>query len=227
MNTEKTKVMTNSIKTEIKVNGKILEYVEEYVYLGQIISHEDQMFKEIHKRIANGWRKYWAMKEIMKSKAMNIGLKKKVFNTCILPCVTYGCETWSLTQLHRKKLSTFQHAVERSMLGIKRKDKIRNTDIRRRTKLTDILIRIDQQKWRWTGHLMRSSSSSKNKWSNIVTHWYPRNGKRSRGRQYRRWEDELKLTAGPNWRRVALDRTQWKELEEAFAERHTVIRDIL
>ncbi|GBP67407.1 Retrovirus-related Pol polyprotein from type-2 retrotransposable element R2DM; Endonuclease [Eumeta japonica] len=57
--------------------------------------------------------------------------------------------------------------------------------------------------------------------------WYPRDGKRKRGRQHRRWEDELKLTTGPKWRRVARDRKQWKMLEEAFANRHTELRDIL
>ncbi|GBP48758.1 hypothetical protein EVAR_32778_1 [Eumeta japonica] len=38
------------------------------------------------------------------------------------------------------------------------------------------------------------------KWSNIITDWYPREGRRNRGRQSKRWEDELKLTAGPKWR---------------------------
>ncbi|GBP70293.1 Retrovirus-related Pol polyprotein from type-1 retrotransposable element R2 [Eumeta japonica] len=57
--------------------------------------------------------------------------------------------------------------------------------------------------------------------------WYPRDKKRKRGRQHRRWENELKLTAGSNWRRVVRDRKQWKMLEEAFANRHTELRDIL
>ncbi|GBP53710.1 hypothetical protein EVAR_39864_1 [Eumeta japonica] len=61
----------------------------------------------------------------------------------------------------------------------------------------------------------------------IIKDWYPRDGKRKRGRQHRRWEDKLKLTAGPNWRRVARDRKQWKMLEEAFANKHTELRDIL
>ncbi|GBP16341.1 hypothetical protein EVAR_9934_1 [Eumeta japonica] len=60
-----------------------------------------------------------------------------------------------------------------------------------------------------------------------VTVWYPRDGFRSRGRKAKRWEDDLIMTLGPLWTRVAADRQQWKELEEAFAVRHTEIRDIL
>ncbi|GBP07065.1 LINE-1 retrotransposable element ORF2 protein [Eumeta japonica] len=68
INISKTKMMTNSVPVDITINGQKLEYVEEYVYLGQIISPNDQTSKEINKRIATGWNKYWALKEITKSK---------------------------------------------------------------------------------------------------------------------------------------------------------------
>ncbi|KAJ8704650.1 hypothetical protein PYW07_011838 [Mythimna separata] len=224
INLTKTKMMTNSTPTDIINNGQKLEYVEEYVYLGQIISPSDQMSKEIDKRIATGWKKYWALKEVMKSKEMSIKIKKKTFDTCILPCITYGCETWALTKHHRDKLERCQKGMERSMLNLKLKDRVRSADIRRKTKLTNILSRIDQLKWRWAGHMLRCN---KEKWSKQVTVWYPRDGVRSRGRKARRWEDDMKLTIGTHWVRVAADRKQWKELEEAFAVRHTEIRDIL
>ncbi|GBP13563.1 hypothetical protein EVAR_6909_1 [Eumeta japonica] len=41
-----------------------------------------------------------------------------------------------------------QRAMERSMTGIKKEDKIRNTVIRSKTKVTDV-HRIDSLKWRW------------------------------------------------------------------------------
>lgn len=224
MNTSKTKVMTNTAKVDIRVKDGVLEYVEDYTYLGQVISTKDQMTKEINLRIATGWKKYWALKEIMKSKELGMSTKRKIFNSCILPCLTYGCETWTLTKALREKLAVAQRGMERSMTGYKRQDKIRNNDLRSITKLTDILTRVDQQKWRWTGHMMRDKLG---KWSRKVTEWYPRDGKRNRGRQNSRWEDELKRTAGPNWRRVTQDRQQWKMLEEAFARRHAEVRDIL
>lgn len=223
MNTNKTKLLTNSNKHEIKINNQPVEYVDEYIYLGQIISHTDTTTKEIKRRTANGWKRYWSLKEIMKSTDLSISIKRKVFNTCVLPCITYGCETWALTKHHRNMLEHCQRAMERSMIGSKRQDKIRNTVIRSKTKVTDVLTRIDSLKWRWTGHMLRGTQ----KWSNIITDWYPRDGKRNRGRQSKRWEDELKLTAGSKWRRVARDRVQWKLLEEAFAMRHTELRDIL
>lgn len=224
MNKEKTKVLTNSNPIAITIENQALEYVDEYCYLGQIISHKDQSTKEINRRILNGWKKYWSLKEVLKSKELSMSTKRKVFNTCVLPVITYGCETWSLTKHHREKLERCQRAMERSMTGIRKQDRVRSSTIRQKTKIVDILTRIDQQKWRWTGHMMRDPQ---NKWSTVVSDWYPRDGKRNRGRQQMRWEDDLRLTAGNKWRRVARDRTQWKKLEEAYAKRHTELRDIL
>ncbi|GBP18476.1 hypothetical protein EVAR_93881_1 [Eumeta japonica] len=84
-------------------------------------------------------------------------------------------------------------------------------------KMIELLNGEKQQKWRWTSHIIRDSQE---KWSKSVTNWYPRDGKRNRGRQQTRREDDLKLTAGHQWRKVARDRTQWKLLEEAYGKRH-------
>ncbi|GBP38882.1 hypothetical protein EVAR_32398_1 [Eumeta japonica] len=47
---------------------------------------------------------------------------------------------------------------------------------------------------------------------------------RSKGRQTKRWEDDLKKVAGPLWLHTAKQRNEWKALEEAFAERQAVKR---
>lgn len=213
MNTLKTKLMTNQQKDSVVVNGNTLEYVDEYIYLGQIISTEQQTSKEIERRICNSWKSYWALKEVMKNKEVPTTHKSKIFNTCILPCLSYGCQTWGLTQKDTKRLEVCQHNMERSMLSIKKRDKIRLNTIRDKTKVWDITKTTRKLKWKWVGHMMREE---RGKWTKDITEWYPREGKRQRGRQYMRWEDDIKATAGAVWRREARDRKKWKNLEEAF-----------
>ena len=66
MNTSKTKIMTNASQlNNIIVNNEKIEYVNEYVYLGQIIAPQDTMHKEIDRRIANTWKRFWSLSEIM------------------------------------------------------------------------------------------------------------------------------------------------------------------
>ncbi|CAH2101994.1 unnamed protein product [Euphydryas editha] len=184
MNTSKTKIMSNTNREKIYVNQLEIEYVNEYVYLGQIISPNDQTNKEVDRRVCNTWKRFWALKDVMKNRDIPMTVKTKLHDTCILPCMIYGCQTWALTKSNMKKLETCQHGIERSILHIKRRDRQRLVTIRAKTKIYDVKTKIREQKWRWCGHMARNKFR---KWTNDITDWYPRDGKRKRGRQHLRW----------------------------------------
>ena len=118
--------------------------------------------------------------DIMKS-SMPICLKRKVFDQCILPAITYASETWTLTTKMENKLAAAQINMERRMLGITMRDRKTNEWIREKTKVQDILKRIMLGKWTWAGHVARRTNGI---WTTSVTEWTPRTGKRSQGRPY-------------------------------------------
>ena len=47
--------MTNGYKSSINVEESRISYVEEYTYLGQLISPTENINKEIERKIANSW----------------------------------------------------------------------------------------------------------------------------------------------------------------------------
>ncbi|CAH2228990.1 jg26095 [Pararge aegeria aegeria] len=69
--------------------------------------------------------------------------------------MTYRTETWSLTMGLIKRLRVTQRAMERAILGESLRDQIRNEEIRRRTRVTDIAQRGAKLKWQWAGHIAR------------------------------------------------------------------------
>lgn len=213
MNPTKTKVMTNATKEHIEVREEVIQYIDEYIYLGQVISTDDQHSKEIDRRISNTWKRYWSLKEIFKNETMPLSVKTKLYNACILPCLTYGCQTWPATTKNNQKLAVCQRSMERSMLNIRRQDRWRISNIRKRTKVIDVIHNIRKLKWNWVGHIMRTN---KGKWTKDVIEWYPRNGKRKKGRQIKRWEDDLPK----GWRRIARKREEWKLMGEAYVKGH-------
>ena len=73
---------------------------------------------EQHGAVLEKTRKY------SQDKQLPISLKKQVMDQCILPTMTYGCQTWSLNKQMTNKLRTAQRAMERKMLDLKLKDKI-------------------------------------------------------------------------------------------------------
>jgi hypothetical protein len=92
--------------------------------------------------------------------------------------MTYGAETW--THGTAGLVDKFvQRAMERAMLGVSLRDRIRNQVIRQRVKVTDIAHRISMLKWQWAGHISRGTD---NHWDKRVLEWRPRLGKCSVGR---------------------------------------------
>ena len=94
------------------------------------------------------------MKELMKGNLPML-LKRKLMDMCILPILTYGSQTWSLTNIQKSKLKVCQRAMERSILGVKLTDRVRNTTLRSKTQIVDVAIKAAKLKWDWAGHVCR------------------------------------------------------------------------
>lgn len=203
MNLDKTKVMFNDhiIPGPVIVESAVLEVVSEYTYLGQTVQLSRANFeKEADRRIQLGWTAYGKLRHIMNS-AIPQCLKTKVFKACVLPVMTFGAETWTLTVGLVRKIKVAQRAMERCMLGVSLMDRVRNEEIRQGTKVTDIALKISKLKWQWAGHTCRRTDS---RWSRRVLDWRPRTGKRSVGRSPARWTDDLRRYAGKDWMRKAV-----------------------
>ena len=220
MNMDKTKVMSNVhvAPVPVVVGNDTLEVVDHYTYLGQIVQLGRSNFeKEVARRIQLGWAAFGKLRDIFSSRIPQC-LKTRVFNQCVLPVITYGSETWSLTAGLLEKLRVTQRAMERAMLGVSLRDKIRNTDIRRRTRVTDIARKICKLKWQWAGHIARRTD---NRWGRKVLEWRPRTGKRSVGRPPTRWTDDIVRVAGNRWMQVANCRSAWRSKGEAYVQQWT------
>ena len=140
----KTKYMTNHADSE---DQQKIEKVTEFKYLGQTTHLKDTTKEEIYARIRAAWSCFGRKnKEMFQDKQLPISLKKQVMDQCILPAMTYGCQTWSLNKQMTNKLRTAQRAMERKMLDLKLKDKIPCSEIRKSTKIIDIIENTLKQK---------------------------------------------------------------------------------
>ena len=74
---------------------------------------EKNQDKEIQRRIMAGWAAYAKHRDIFKSN-LAICLKRQVYNSCVVPAMTYGAETWTLTKQAQNKLAAAQTKMERS-----------------------------------------------------------------------------------------------------------------
>ncbi|CAB0027912.1 unnamed protein product, partial [Trichogramma brassicae] len=117
-----------------------------------------------------------------------LSLKRKLVDMCILPVLTYGAQTWSLTLSQKSKLGVCQRAMERSVLGVKLTDRIPNSTIRSKTGIFDVGRKAAKLKWDWAGHVCRMPQD---RWARLATEWIPAGWRRKRGRPRTRWSDDL------------------------------------
>lgn len=220
INISKTQYMTNLILSDsIKINNNNIEQVGLYKYLGHEISiGRDNQTHEIKRRIGLTWAAYGKLRTVFRSSLPRC-LKKKVFNQCVLPVLTYGSETLTMTKNNIQKIQVMQRKMERSMLGITLRDRIPNRTIRHNTGVRDAVETILRMKWNWAGHVARVTDG---RWTKKILQWRPRvEAYRNRGRPPTRWSDDIRRLAG-NWMLMAQDRKEWQNMREAFVQQWTV-----
>lgn len=215
---EKTKILTNieNNTQHLTINNNQVDFVKSFKYLGQEISFENSTELIINNRISAAWKSFWSHKKFFKSK-LPMFHKKRLFDACVLPTFTYGCQTWSLTQHQKEKFQIAQRSMERQLMNVKLKDKISNEKLRKKTKVVDVRTKISELKWNWAGHFQRHTNELR--WPKIIEKWEPKNGKRRRGAPQTRWRDEIFKFGGDSfWRKKARNRNLWKIMGNEFVQ---------
>lgn len=210
INAKKTKIMhigqSNSC-ADIMLNGEKIEAVSQFTYLGQIISSSGQA-QEHRSRIAKAWRAFWKYKFVFMS-PLEIHTKVRLWNSCVLPVMLYGAETWMLNTQVLKKYQVAARSMIRVMLGIRKSDRKSNDWLLKQTGMEDVAASIIRRKWKWAGHIMRTEDE---RWVKRVLEWHPMTSRR-RGRPGTRWDQEFReRCGGATWGRVARVRTEWKRM---------------
>ena len=164
---DKTKVMTNSpngFQREIKIKGQRLEEVENFKYLGAIISNEGSK-PEILSRIAQTTAALSRLKIIWRDKNISLASKVKLMRTLILSTFLYSCESWTLTAEIERRIQALEMKCYRRLLNISYKDYLTNEEVRNRIQnaigVHDDLTMVKKRKLRWYGHISRSSGMAK------------------------------------------------------------------
>ena len=194
---EKTKLMTNSangIQREIKVKGQKLGIVTSFKYLGAVVS-DDGSKPEVLSRIAQATAALTKLKPIWRDNNISLGSKVKLMRSLVISIFLYACESWTLTAELERRTQAFEMRCYRGLLNISYKDHVTNEEVRRKIQSAigeydELLTLVKKRKLRWFGHVSRLSGLAKTILQGTVK------GKRKRGRQKKRWEDNIKELTG-------------------------------
>jgi hypothetical protein len=83
-----------SVKRET-ISGVTYEGVAEFIYLRKLISNDNNVEKEIQRRILAGNKTYFAAIKLFSTQLLSTGTKILLYETLIRPVVSYEAETWT------------------------------------------------------------------------------------------------------------------------------------
>jgi hypothetical protein len=97
--------------------------------------------------------------KVMQSRALNRSSKLQIHKSIIRPVLTYGCETWTLTNRDELYLRLFERRILRKIFGpVQNADKswrIRmNYELNKLIENAGIVRSIKNKRIAWLGHVM-------------------------------------------------------------------------
>ena len=113
------------------MNGERLEEVEEFKYLGSVMSKYGGMNEEIRERGVKGRQAMRTLSAIpvMNNRKVSMEVKKGLRDSIVLPNLTYGSETWTWSETHESKIRAVEMDYLRSACGVTRWERESNERI--------------------------------------------------------------------------------------------------
>lgn len=218
INIQKTKIMVISNRDRtlnIQIDGKTIEQVKEFKYLGAVLDNKGKQERDITERIDKAIKTYYGLcKGIVRKKEVSRQTKMLVYKTIFLPVLTYGSETWTLTSAMKSKIQAAEMKYLRAVKGVTKQEHIRNQDIRDELQTIPTLEVIKKKQMSWWGHLQRAEDTKpvKQIWEAKIKY------NRGRGRPPKTWNQEIgnilkeKEIDWKEARRLAQNRTEWRKI---------------
>ena len=136
-----------------------------------------------------------------------------LMRSLVISIFLYACESWTLTAELEKRTQAFEICYRR-LLNISYNDHVTNEEVRRKIQAAigeydELLALVKKRKLRWFDHVSMSSGLAKTILQGTVK------GKRKRGRQKKRWEDNIQEWTGTDFAsstRAAENRLRWKRI---------------
>ena len=105
---QKTKIMASGPITSWRIDGKTVETVADFIFLGSKINADSDCSHEIKRRLLLGRKAMTNLDSILKSRHLTLSTKVRLVKAMVFPVVMYGCESWTTKKAERQRIEAFE-----------------------------------------------------------------------------------------------------------------------
>ena len=118
LNIQKTKIMPSGPITIWQIDGKTVETVTDFIFLGSKITADGDCSHEIKRRLLLGRKVMTNLDSILKSRDITLPTKVHLVKAAVFPVVMYGCESWTVKTAECQRIDAFELWCWRRLLGV-------------------------------------------------------------------------------------------------------------
>ena len=108
LNIQKTKIMTSGPITSWQIDGKTVETVADFIFLGSKITADGDCCHKIKRHLLLGRKVMTNLDSIFKSRDTTLPTKVRLVKAMVFPVVMYGCESWTIKKVERRRIDAFE-----------------------------------------------------------------------------------------------------------------------
>lgn len=91
----------------ITLDGNSLDYVEEFMYLGSLLSKDNACSRDYSIRLGRTQWKFASLQTIWRSKQYSLNTKLQMYNSNVKSVLLYSSECWRVVESNMKRISAF------------------------------------------------------------------------------------------------------------------------
>jgi len=101
-----------------------LEVVENFCYLGDMLSVDGDADTSVEARIRIGWNKFRQLVPLLTNRDISLIRRGRLYSSCVQSSMLHGSETWLVTKENEVTLQQAEMRMVRWMCNVKVKDRV-------------------------------------------------------------------------------------------------------
>ena len=107
LSTQKTKIMASSPISSRQIDGKEMEIVTDFIFLGSKITVDGDCSHVIKRRLLLERKAMTNLDSVLKSRHITLPTKVCLVKVMVFPVVIYGCESWTIKKAEHQRIDGF------------------------------------------------------------------------------------------------------------------------